>query len=387
MQTEKLIYVDRKGSDCLKWDGMQSSFGESELLPLWVADMDFMCPASVRQALEKWAAHGVFGYYQRAESYLESFLRWEEERHGYTIQPEWVRFSPGIVSAIYWLVQLLTQPGEPVTVLTPVYYPFLNAVKDNGRKLAPCSLACHEGNYTIDFGRLDRHFQETDSKLLIFSSPHNPVGRVWRRAELEELVQVCQRHGVIILSDEIHQDLVLSDHPHIPTGTVISEGVITLCSASKSFNIAGLKNSFLVIPDPAIRRRFDRYVKGIHIMDGNQAGYVAAEAAFTGGVPWLNSLLQQLRENDQLVRARLQAALPKVVIPPLEGTYLQWVDLRAYVAPENVQALVQRACGLAVDYGEWFGGDEWKGIIRLNLATSPENISLAVDRLAAALTE
>lgn len=387
MKKESLIYVDRRETDCCKWDGLQQEFGQEDLLPLWVADMDFQAPACVREAVGAWAAHGAYGYYQTPDRYYDAFLRWEKEEHGFAMEREWLRFSPGIVSAIYWFVQMFSRPGEPVTVLTPVYYPFLHAVEDNGRKLVQVDLLCEDGRYTIDYDGLDRSFAETGSKLIILSSPHNPVGRVWEREELEKLCRICEKHGVLMISDEIHQDLILGEKQHIPTASLGIGKVITCISASKTFNLAGLKNSCIVIPDEELRRVYDSYAAGIHVLDGPSVGYVAAAAALEGGKPWLESVREQIRENYQALCGELYERLPQAVIAPLEGTYLTWIDLRAYVEPEQVKAVVQDACGLAVDYGEWFGGDRWKGFIRINLATSLDNVMLAAERLCAALTE
>lgn len=387
MDYESLVYIDRNGTDCVKWDGTKSTFGEAGLLPLWVADMDFQAPACVREAVASWAAHGAYGYYKTPDRYYKAFQRWEQEQHGYTVEREWIRFSPGIVSAIYWLVQILTQPGDAVTVLTPVYYPFLNAIRDNGRTLTPCDLVNEGGRYIIDFDKLDKHFAETQSKVLIFSSPHNPVGRVWLREELEQLCAICEKHGVTILSDEIHQDLVIGDHAHIPTATLYKGRIVTLCSASKSFNLAGLKNSFVIIPDQALRQQFDKFVGNICCGDGPSVGYVAATVAFERGLPWLNAIRERIYDNYQAVCGEFADRLPQAVISPLEGTYLMWIDLRKCLDPEQTKTIVQDICGLAVDYGDWFGGDAWKGFIRINLATSLDNVMLATSRLLAALTE
>ena len=387
MDYESLIYIDRNGTDCVKWDGTKTAFGEAGLLPLWVADMDFQAPACVREAVASWAAQGVYGYYKIPERYHKSFIRWEKEHHGYAVEQDWIRFSPGIVAAINWLVQILTAPGDPITVLTPVYYPFLNAVKNNGRTLAPCELVNENGRYTMDFAALDAHFAQTGSKLLILSSPHNPVGRVWQRAELEQLCDICLRHDVTILSDEIHQDLVIGHNPHIPTATLYKGRIVTLCSASKTFNLAGLKNSFIIIPDADLRERYDNFTRCLNCLDGPSVGYVAAAAAFDGGRPWLNALQDRIFENYQAVCGEFADRLPEAVISPLEGTYLMWIDLRPCLDPEQTKFIVQDVCGLAVDYGDWFGGDRWKGFIRINLATSLDNVMLAVSRLIAALTE
>ena len=387
MDYESLIYVDRNGTDCLKWDGAAERFGEPGLLPLWVADMDFQAPACVREAVASWAAHGAYGYGVIPDRWYKAFQNWEYQRHGWRVERDWLRPAPGVVPALYWLVQALTVPGDSVTVLTPVYYPFFDAIEETGRVLTPCQLTNEGGRYTMDFAALEKHFTQTGSKLLIFSSPHNPVGRVWRREELEQLGEICQKYHVTILSDEIHQDLVLGSHPHIPTATAVKCPVVTLCSASKTFNLAGLQNAFVILPDEALREKYDAFVKTVAWQSGPPVGFAAAAAAFREGAPWLNSLLDRVYDNYQTVCAEFQERLPEAVISPLEGTYLLWIDLRPCLNPEQTKFIVQEVCGLAVDYGEWFGGDAYKGFIRLNLATSHDNITLAVSRLLAALTE
>lgn len=387
MDYESLIYVDRNGTDCLKWDGATGRFGEPGLLPLWVADMDFQAPACVREAVAAWAAHGAYGYGVIPDRWYKAFQNWEYQRHGWRVERDWLRPAPGVVPALYWLVQALTVPGDSVTVLTPVYYPFFDAIRETGRQLTPCELTNTDGRYTLDFAALERHFAETGSKLLIFSSPHNPVGRVWRREELERLGEICEAYGVTILSDEIHQDLVLGSHPHIPTATVTKCPVVTLCSASKTFNLAGLQNAFVILPDESLREKYDAFVKTVGCPSCPPVGFAAAAAAFREGAPWLNSLLDRVYDNYQTVCAEFQERLPEAVISPLEGTYLLWIDLRNCLNPEQTKFIVQEVCGLAVDYGEWFGGDAYKGFIRLNLATSQDNITLATSRLLAALTE
>lgn len=387
MDYESLIYVDRNGTDCLKWDGAAGRFGETGLLPLWVADMDFQAPACVREAVAAWAAHGAYGYGVIPDRWYKAFQNWEYQRHGWRVERDWLRPAPGVVPALYWLVQALTIPGDSVTVLTPVYYPFFDAIRETGRQLTPCQLTNTDGRYTLDFAALERHFAETGSKLLIFSSPHNPVGRVWRREELERLGEICEAYGVTILSDEIHQDLVLGSHPHIPTATVTKCPVVTLCSAFKTFNLAGLQNAFVILPDESLREKYDAFVKTVGCPSCPPVGFAAAAAAFREGAPWLNSLLDRVYDNYQTVCAEFQERLPEAVISPLEGTYLLWIDLRNCLNPEQTKFIVQEVCGLAVDYGEWFGGDAYKGFIRLNLATSQDNITLATSRLLAALTE
>jgi len=385
MKKEKLIYKERRGTDCLKWDGMKRNFGTNDLEAFWVADMDFEAPAGVTEAVRKWAEFGIYGYYSVPEGYYESFMRWEKERHGYEVQRDWLRYSPGIVTGIYWLLLNLTKRGDSVAVLTPVYYPFFSAIKDTGRKLVGCPLRNNKGIYTIDFKKLDQTLAGV--RVLILSSPHNPVGRVFTPDELKKIGELCKKHDVYIISDEIHQDLVLGDKPHHPTATATDAKVVTLCSASKTFNIAGLSNAFVVIPDEALRKKFDAFQKKNAFRSGASVGYVATRAAFETGAPWLESLRDQVRSNFALIRDGLKEKLPKAVVAPLEGTYLMWIDLGAYVKPEEIRTVLQEKCGLAVDYGEWFGFEDYRCFIRINLATRTENAQLALDRLTAALAK
>lgn len=382
MEQEKLVYVDRRNTSCLKWDELKARFGEDDLLPLWIADMDFKAPALVAQRLHELCDHGAFGYYKTPESYYNAFLNWERERHGYAPRREWLRFSPGIVAGINWLVTLLTEPGDGIIVMTPVYYPFFYAVRDHGRTLVESPLVNTDGIYTVDFARFERDITENNIKVFILSSPHNPAGRVWQRDELARMCEICEKHGVVILSDEIHQDLVQTGHKHVPTALVAGkpEKVVTFASASKTFNLAGFGNAFVVIPDDELRERFDAFVKPLHLTSGSIDGYVAAQASFEGGAGWLASLLEQVRENDGIMRAVLAEGLPRAVVSPLEGTYLQWIDLRAYLKPGEEEEMIARRCRLAVDYGDWFGA-VGTGFIRVNLATKAEHIRMAAEAL------
>lgn len=387
MEQEALVYCDRRHTDSTKWDGMEGTFSRGDLDPFWVADMDFQAPRCVREAVEDWARKGIYGYYRAPEDYQNAFLDWEAGRHGLHLERDWLRFSPGIVTALFWLVQTLTAPGDPVAVMKPVYYPFFRAIEDTGRTLVSCRLVNTGGVYTVDFDALAALLDTTGAKVLILSNPHNPVGRVYRRNELEQICALCAARDVTILSDEIHQDLVFPGHTHVPTQSIGVGRVVTLASASKTFNLAGLQNSFVVIPDQDLRERYDAFVKGTSRMNGGvSVGYVAAAAAFRGGAGWLDSLLGQIRANFEGMRDILAREAPKAVVTELEGTYLMWVDLGAYVqGQEAVRTLMEDTCGLAVDYGSWFGGEEWAGFVRFNLATSHTRCLEAAHRLCRGL--
>ena len=376
---EPILYVDRKGTHCEKWDGLGERFSRDDLLALWVADMDFRVPQCVLEAEKDYLETGVFGYYQPSESYYQAFIDWEQERHGYKVQRERIRFSPGVVPAINWLVQIFTKPQDRVMVLTPVYYPFLRAVRDNDRTLISCPLSHMDGLYTVDFAAFEATIVENQVRIFIMSSPHNPVSRVWRKEELVAMLNICKAHGVLVLSDEIHQDLTFDGHKHIPSATAgdYDRMVITLTAASKTFNLAGCQNAFVVLPDPQMRQAYDAFTRRIHIQEGNPFGYIAVEAAYRGGKAWLQQVQEIVWGNYVYLRDQMASHLPKACVTPLEGTYLMWVDFAEYLRPEEMERFFEETCGIAVDYGAWFEGDG-QSHIRINLATSRENVEKAM---------
>ena len=399
---ERKYYWDRRGSGCAKWDGLELSFGEKDLLAMWVADMDFRCPDSVEEAMGKLVRMNTYGYTFPAPGYYEAFLGWEEKRHGYRAEQGWVRHTPGVVCGIYRFLGALTEPGDACIILSPCYYPFMNAVEDTGRRLV-CSMLKNEGGYyTPDYEDFEETVVREKVRAFVLCSPHNPVGRVWTKEELSRLLAICERHGVIVISDEIHHDLEIT-RTHVPTLAAYpcEKFAVMLTSPSKTFNLAGMSHSMAVVPDETLRRRFDEYCRPFTGMNSNVTGYVAAEAAYRGGEEWLSGCLDLIRRNARFVEEALPAALPGVVVSPLEGTYLQWVDLGACLKPEEMKTVVQDRCRLAVDWGRQFfpaesrcEGDRAAAEagkkdthIRLNLATSRENVETAVSRLIDALKD
>ena len=387
MELEQLIYQERKNTCSVKWDAMRENFGEDDLEAFWVADMDFRSPACVHQAVRDWAGSAIYGYHLSRPAWKQAFIDWEARVHETCVEGAWLRYAPGIVTALYWAVSAFSSPGEAVAVLKPVYYPFFSAIADTGRKLVSCDLVNTNGVYTIDFAALEELFRQEKPRLLILSSPHNPVGRVFRREELERICELCGRYDVLLLSDEIHQDLVYGDREQISALRIRQKGVVAFASASKTFNIAGLRNSYVILPDPDLRARFDDYIRrAVNVSSGTEVSEVATIAAFEGGEPWLRSLLRQVRENFETVRDILKEKAPKAVVSELEGTYLMWIDLQAYVRTDGeVKDLVQKQCRLAVDYGDWFGGEDYIGFIRINLATRKEDCARLANRLGDAL--
>ena len=381
--SEQLIFRDRRGTNAMKWNYLDRiGFKGENLLGMWVADMDFASPECVRRALREAADFGVFGYDAAPKEYHEAFIAWEKERHGLEIDREWIRFSPGVVTGFYWLVKMLTEPGDSVLIQTPVYYPFMSAIEDQGRELVRSELVNTNGIYTVDLEDFERKITEEAVRVFILCSPHNPIGRIWTRSELARMLEICRRHGVKVISDEIHHDFELGGHKHTPTLAVGDYGdmVAMLTAPSKTFNLAGLQNSFVILPDKELRDRYDAALRDVHIMGGNSLGNVAAAAAYSGGADWLESVLRTVEDNDALFRARLAEGLPKAVVSPLEGTYLLWVDLGAYVAAEDIKTVMEERCGLALDYGTQFGGNA-PCHIRVNLATDGAVVEEAAARL------
>ena len=362
--------VERRHTDCLKWDALSQRFGDPDLIAMWVADMDIAAPRAVLDAMHARIEHGAFGYQKPAKGWKDAFVRWEAERHGWQVDPSWIRYVPGVVPAIYWLIHAFTAPGDACLIQTPVYYPFSHAVRDTGRILVESDLVHADGVYGIDFEQFERDIAAHEVKLFILCSPHNPVGRVWTRQEIETVWAICQRHGVIVVSDEIHHDIVTGGRKHVPTGLVAgtSPHFVMLTSASKTFNLASLENALLVMPDTGLQKRYDAFARSFHPADGNLLGYVAVEAAYRHGGAWLEALLAEIRANEMHLRTLFGQALPEVVISPLEGTYLLWMDFRALVPAGELDAFMKQACGIAVDDGSWFG-KSGEGFVRLNLAT------------------
>ena len=369
--------VNRRNTDSLKWN-----VAENEL-PMWVADMDFKIPQCVQKALHDYVDFGTVGYYHIPDDYYDAFINWEKTYFNFEVKREWLRFAPGVVAGFNWMLQILTEPGEAVIVMTPVYYPFLQAVTNNERKLVTSELVNEAGKYTIDFEDFEKKIVDNDVKAFILCSPHNPVARVWTKEELTKMFEICHRHHVYVISDEIHQDFVFGDRAQTPSYQVAEhwDEMVAITAPSKTFNLAGGQNSFMIIADENLRARWDDFAKRVRLMTGNAFGFVAAEAAYKGGQDWLDKVKKQIVDNDQYLRDLFKEELPEIVVTPLEGTYLVWIDLRAYVKPEDTREFVQKQCRLAVDFGDWFGGEQFKGFIRMNLATSRENVEIGARRI------
>lgn len=378
---EKIQFVHRRGTSCKKWDNQTVMFGEDGLTGLWVADMDFKVAECITEAMHKAVDFGVFGYVYPWDSYYEAIMDWEKSHHGYELKREWFRFSPGVVPAFNWLMLMKTRPGDGVLVLTPAYYPMLEAATKNNRTLVTSDVVLENGRYVVDYEDFERKIAENNVKVFLLCSPHNPCCRVWEKEELRRMMDICRKYNVFVVSDEIHQDLTFDGHKHIPTALVgeYDDMLATLIAPSKTFNVAGLQNSAVILPDADRRAEYDAFTAGIRVLYGNTMGYVAAEAAFRGGQEWLDGVKEIIAANDKLVRGILTAGVPGVFIPKLEGTYLLWLDFSKVLKAEQMSDFFEKRCRLAMDYGNWFNGDPC--CVRMNLATSSDVIREAAETI------
>lgn len=379
--------INRKGTDSVKYDLTGPVFGNEDVLPMWVADMDFEVPGFIREAIHKRANHPVYGYTYRPKRFYESLAGWLNRRHGWKTEPDSINFSPGIVPALNLCVMGMTDPGDKIVVQPPVYFPFFNAVTNHGRELVYNQLVEEQGSYRIDFDHLESQFRN-GAKMFFFCHPHNPVGRVWSREELEYLADLCVRYGVLVISDEVHSDLVLFDHGHIPLaslGKEIADLTITCVAPSKTFNLAGLYTSAVIIPNKALFKEYDRILDAVHVGGGCLFGQVAMEAAYTHGDAWLAQLITYLEQNYLFLCRELEKAMPGLVVSPLQATYLAWIDFTSLgkTGDELKDFMVHRA-GLGLNDGPMFGpgGEQHQ---RLNIATPRTILKEGIARLVNAV--
>ena len=387
MQKEKFLkeyLVERKGTYSLKWDALDKRFGNADLISMWVADMEIKAPKEVIEALKERCEHGVFGYSYVSDEYYNSVINWLKEKHNYEIKKEWLRFTNGVVTAIYCFVNIFTKVDDAVLILTPVYYPFHNAVKDNNRKLITCDLKNTDGYFTIDYDEVEKKIVENNVKLFIQCSPHNPAGRVWKEEELARILEICKKHNVLVISDEIHQDITMKGYKHIPSAIVANgkyaDNLITVSAASKTFNLAGLIHSNIIISNAELRKKYDEEIKKINQTEINILGMLATQVAYEKGSEWLENVKEIIEDNFNYLKTELNKHIPEIIITNLEGTYLVFLDLRKIIPIDKVKEFIQDKCNLAIDFGEWFGAS-FKGFIRVNLATDPEIVKKAVESI------
>lgn len=378
--------VERRGTNSVKWDAASSMFGSSDVLPMWVADMDFPTPEAVRQALVERAQHGVFGYNTKPTGYYEAMLGWLKRRHDWEVQQEWLTTSPSVLTSIALLLSILTEPEDEVIVQTPVYHMFFNVVRANGRQVVESPLLEHEGRYTMDYEDLEAKLKN-GAKLLLLCNPHNPVGRVWTPEELRKVGELCLKYRVPVISDEIHLDLVMEGHTHTVFSSLseeIAANSIMLYSITKTFNLAGIHTSIAVIPNQEIRQHFAKRIQALSIGNESTFASLATVAAYTGGEAWLDGLRGYLRENYELLKAYLGEHLPQVKVTPLEATYLVWLDCRALgMSGAELHRVLQREGKVALNEGSTFGSNG-AGFMRINIACPRATLEDGLKRIVSA---
>lgn len=378
--------IPRAGTASVKHDGAAATFGSADLIPMWVADMDFAAPEAVTRALMARAAHPIYGYTFYPDSMYEALMSWMKKRHGWEIERAWIVMCPGVVPALHATILAVTQPDEPVIVQNPVYAPFFSSVTTTGRRLVLNPLRLENGRYAMDFDHLEQCAAE-GARLLTLCSPHNPVGRVWSQDELEKLMEIVRRHDLIVLSDEIHADLVYPGISHTALATLgkDADAIITAVAPSKTFNIPGLGLSALIVPNPAHRTALRRVFDQLHVSAANPFSIAAFEAAYREGEPWLESLLAYLKDNRDFVRNYLINNIPNIHLIEPEGTYLLWLDCRALgMKDEELQRFFVQEARVGMSAGTIFGNGG-SGFMRMNIGTPRRNVATALDRIKGAL--
>jgi cystathionine beta-lyase len=379
--------IDRHNTNSMKWDFVDSFFSVKDVLPMWVADMDFRAPDPVIDAVKKVAGHGIFGYSGIPESYYDALVQWMERRHRWHIHKEWVVFTPGVVPALHMLVRAFTQPGDQVIVQTPVYYPFFNAVRTNNRALLDNPLRLEKGQYLMDLNDLEKKITSR-TKMIILCNPHNPIGRVWSKDELEELGELCIRNRILVISDEIHEDIVYPGFTHIPFHSIsgkFADNCVVCTGASKTFNLPGLQVSNIIISNPETREQFENAVQSCGIFSPNIFGIAATEAAYRYGEPWLVELLDYLQENIAFLKEFSATKIPGLNVTEPQGTYLAWLDFRKCgIAPGKLGIFVREDAKVGLEAGTIFGCTE-EGFERMNIACPRSILQEALKRIENAI--
>lgn len=359
--------IDRRGTNCVKWDGAENP----DVLPMWVADMDFRTAPPIIEALSRRVDHGVFGYTHVPQSYYESITGWFARRHGWNIDNDWIIYTSGVVPALSAIIKALTAPGDKVLIQTPVYNCFFSSIRNNGCEIVESPLVYADNTYSIDFEDLERKVSDPKVKAMILCNPHNPAGRVWSRDELIRIGEICIRHDVVVIADEIHCELVMPGYEYTPFASIseeFSRHSVSCVSPSKAFNIAGLQIANIVCADAGRRAKIDRAININEVCDVNPFGVIALQAAYNEGAEWLDQLLEYIYGNYEYMRRFCEEYLPDSPITKLEGTYLVWMDCRKFgmTSAELEKALIQDA-KLWLNAGTMYGKDG-EGFMRWNIA-------------------
>lgn len=375
--------TERRGTDSYKWD----SAPEADIIPLWVADMDFETFPGITEALQRRVAHGIFGYTRVPEAYYEAVCNWFGKRHGWHINREDIIYTSGVVPAVSAVIKALTLPGDQVIVQGPVYNCFFSSIRNNGCETVSNSLIYNkeELRYEIDFDDLERKLAHERARLMLLCNPHNPGGRVWTRDELTRVAELCHKYGVRVVSDEIHCELTLYDNEYVPFGSLpdeLSHGSITCCSPSKAFNTAGLQIANIVCRDAEVRNRIDRAININEVCDVNPFGVIALQAAYSDeGYEWLTQLRAYISSNYDLLRERFARELPKCKVMRMEGTYLAWIDCsELHISSDEIEEMLMHENKVWVNAGSMYGA-EGAAFIRINMACTSELLNEGITRI------
>ena len=385
-------YVERRGTRSIKWDGCNEKFGvpaDVEMLPMWIADMDFPAPREVVEAVTERAALGIYGYtINRADSFIRAAVDWVRRRYHWEAKPEWVLFTPGVIPGFNIAYQTFSKPGDGIIVQTPCYYPFMDGIRNNGRKMVVNQLIENDGFYTINYEELEQQVKDPANRILIMANPHNPTGRCWTAEELTKVGQLCVDNGVLLICDEIHADIIMEGAAHCSMGTLseeIRQNTIFHYAPSKSFNLAGLQTADVVIPNDAIRARFEQGLNANRIFNMNWFGQVAMETAYDRCEGYVDGMRRYVSANMDYMAQYLREHLPVLKMRKSEGTYMVWVDFRGTgMTTEQIEDFIVQKARIGVDMGTWFGpGGE--GFLRFNLACPRSLVEKAMGMLSDAM--
>lgn len=379
--------INRDQSNSVKYDLRDTYFQKQDVIPMWVADMDFETPVFIRDAIKKRAEHPIYGYSIKPNTYFESIINWLKSRHQWDVGKEEICFSPGVVPGFTLAILAYSKPGDQVVVQPPVYFPFFQAVEDTGRKLLHNQLIEDDDYYTINFKDLEEKLSQEKTRLLLISSPHNPVGRVWSANELQKMLELCIKYNVLLLSDEIHADLVFKNYKHLPFGLIsekAKEHCVTFMAPSKTFNVAGLSTSFLVIQNERLKERYEKVLSTYHLGLGNVFGNEGLEAAFKNGANWLDQLMDYLQINVDLVADFFKKEFPQIRMKKPEATYLLWLNCKALnLTDDKLNHFFIKEAGLGLNNGSIFGPGG-AGYMRMNVACPKSIVEKALMQLKTA---
>lgn len=379
--------IDRRGTNSIKYDNLQEMYGTEDLLPMWVADTDFSVPECISNAIRERVDHNIYGYTFRGQDAIDSFIGWSNRRYDWDIKNEWVTSSPGVVTGLSMSIMALSKEGDKILIQPPVYPPFFQIVRDTGRRIVESPLAYEDGRYSMDFEDLERKFSG-GIKIMIFCNPHNPVGRAWSREELKRLGDLCVKYNVLLLSDEIHADLYLPGNKHIPMASVskeIANVTITAMAPSKTFNVAGLSSSIVIIPNAEIKEKYEGILNALHLGLGNVFGHTALKAGYTCADEWVDELMQYIKCNVDFTRDFLKDNLPDVRMIEPDATFLLWLDFSKYGKTNNeLNDLFVKKGKIALNNGNAFGV-EGEGFFRLNIGCPQSILKEGLERIVKAL--